>query len=505
MKRLDKIPAFPFYVFLIPVFYVWHKLNEYFSVIPFSECLPIIAEYYLILLALIGILWLFLKRKKNVAIVSAFMITIYLFWGSIHDTLKTIFTNRFISSYTFLLPSLTLLSLFLLYFQRRKSTTPIKWTRYLNFLILLLLVIELATSIYNYFTDAIEKKIIGPKSYSPISASDLDTSKGRPDIYFIIFDEYPSSKALKEYLDFDNSQLDSFFNEKRFKLANSSLSNYNSTPISLASALNLDYFPSELERYPRNPMARLQGQNAMEESLIPRLLNEIGYEIQNFGLMSIPHAKSPYQPLFDVDKGLSIRSENLWDRVKKEIWWNFVIRFTFLQSKPEKKYEETQRRANITLTNYENLLESLDISNKNPKFVYAHFMLPHPPYIFDEKGRIVNIPYTNDSRINDSLFISHVKFSNRLIEEIVHKAVSKPERKKIVIILGDHGYRDYMMDFDKRNRDKQFMNLTAIYSSDQNYSGYYDSISPVNIFRVVLNQNFSTKLPLLKDSTIMLE
>jgi hypothetical protein len=46
------------------------------------------------------------------------------------------------------------------------------------------------------------------------------------------------------------------------------------------------------------------------------------------------------------------------------------------------------------------------------------------------------------------------------------------------------------------------MDLNTYYFSDGNYSTLYDSISPVNSFRVILNKYFKTGLPLLKDSTI---
>ncbi|HEX6428036.1 MAG TPA: hypothetical protein VF008_10140, partial [Niastella sp.] len=71
-----------------------------------------------------------------------------------------------------------------------------------------------------------------------------------------------------------------------------------------------------------------------------------------------------------------------------------------------------------------------------------------------------------------------------------------------VIVAGDHGYRESPFNISRLNM--YTMNLNTYYFSDKDYSMIYDSISPVNTFRVVLNKYFNTKLPLLKDSTISL-
>jgi hypothetical protein len=69
------------------------------------------------------------------------------------------------------------------------------------------------------------------------------------------------------------------------------------------------------------------------------------------------------------------------------------------------------------------------------------------------------------------------------------------------MLLGDHGFREGVK---KEEYNYVFMNLNAIYLPEKNYDGFYDSISNVNQFRVLLNNQFEQHLPLLKDSTIFL-
>jgi len=75
-------------------------------------------------------------------------------------------------------------------------------------------------------------------------------------------------------------------------------------------------------------------------------------------------------------------------------------------------------------------------------------------------------------------------------------------RKKIVIIEGDHGYREYLQ---RSKMPEIFRNLNAYWFPDKNYSTLYDGISPVNTFRVVFNQYFHKYFPLLPDSSVYIK
>ncbi|MCW3118932.1 MAG: synthase family protein, partial [Chitinophagaceae bacterium] len=112
----------------------------------------------------------------------------------------------------------------------------------------------------------------------------------------------------------------------------------------------------------------------------------------------------------------------------------------------------------------------------------------------------VALNYSNFSR--DSLYLEQVAFCNQWIGSLTRAANKSFKRPRIVIIEGDHGYRD--ADDNQLIRDREFMNLSSYYFSDKDYRLLYKNISPVNSFRVILNKYFNTQLPLLRDSTILL-
>jgi hypothetical protein len=50
---------------------------------------------------------------------------------------------------------------------------------------------------------------------------------------------------------------------------------------------------------------------------------------------------------------------------------------------------------------------------------------------------------------------------------------------------------------------KRFPNFTAVYLPDGNYEKFYPALTPVNLFRLILNQYFGTKLDVLEDKIFM--
>ena len=154
--------------------------------------------------------------------------------------------------------------------------------------------------------------------------------------------------------------------------------------------------------------------------------------------------------------------------------------------------------------NFSRFLQELSTPDDQPKFVYGHVFIPHRPALVDRYGkpRMVSNVEISDSEM-DSLYLDQVRFVNTWIDSLVKSAINTKRHRPLVLILeGDHGNR--YGEKSRAIREKQFMNLNTYYFSDREYSLLYDSISPINSFRVVLNKYFDAGLPMLKDSTIRL-
>lgn len=498
---IKKLPSYPLHVFLLPIFFVLHVLNSYFGLIP-GKAYATIGGYYLLLSAFLLIAGRFLLRSYSKAGIwtTGWLLAFY-FFGSFHDFLKGLPIPRVFTSYAMLL-SLMVIIFITLFFYLKKRTAPFsKAHQYLNLLFGILVLIELVQVAYKGVTGKQEANDYAHTQ--PPVLKTLPTQDGpAPDIFFIVFDEYTSSPALKKYYGYDNSQLDSTLRANRFYIASKSQSNYNSTPLSIASCFNMQYFNPSLEGDHVTTKKILQALYSLKKSQLPGLLAEKGYDIYNYGLCDLDQYPVYTSRTFARYETLPLYQETLWGRIERDIWWNtYKWNIPFLPSMRKRQFvKEGESSVAINRTNYRLTLAELNKQTSRPRFVFTHIMMPHAPFFLDENGQLNQNIAELANTFGTSLYLKQLTYCNKWIDSLA-KAANQPfSRPRVVIIEGDHGFRDPGLTI----REKQFMNLNALYFSDQDYVSLYDSLSPVNTFNAVFNKYFHTKLPLHKNSTFLL-
>ena len=96
---------------------------------------------------------------------------------------------------------------------------------------------------------------------------------------------------------------------------------------------------------------------------------------------------------------------------------------------------------------------------------------------------------------------AHLNFLNKRITATLDTILAASERPPVIIIQGDHGPGS-RLDFtsvEGTDLKERFGILNACYFPEGADEHLYDSISPVNTFRLVLNRYFGTQLQLLED------
>ena len=154
------------------------------------------------------------------------------------------------------------------------------------------------------------------------------------------------------------------------------------------------------------------------------------------------------------------------------------------------------------------------ISNYN-NFIMAHMMLPHPPFVFDDKLRFSSImalkcgdgKKSNSELENTQNMINQIKYTNNLLKKIIKKILSN-DKESIIIIQSDHA--NYMSSFigkknnDAKNYDKTHYNiLRVIYYKGEKIN--INSNTAVNTFRELFNILFKDKLEILPEKAIVNE
>lgn len=475
-----------FHVLLVPVFYILHLVNQFYAVLPVFMTLKFLLYY----LALSILVFLAAKSLLSSAIKAAcwttFTLALFFFFGPFYDFLRKIHSPVWLSGYSFLLPVIGFTVIIVFILIKRTTGSLKKVNSFLNILFGLLVLSEIMIVIFHAGTT-------GNKRYGTPALSAQISSTGRdhkPDIFFIVFDEYASSLALKKYLNYDNSRLDTGLRKAGFYISEKSSGNYNSTTLSLASTFNMNYFDLPLEGRPSS-FAEPGRTGSINSAQIVSILRSAGYDFRNIGVFNVEDKPCPGQPFFNDLLPRVLYLQTLAGRIYDDLWPR------------HESFTQARQRAIQNMSNIYTAMNELKTESDTPKFVYIHVLMPHTPYCFDRNGNFLEYPvYHAGKSTDDSLYIGQLEYANKFILEMAGTLKEKFQRPRVVIIEGDHGKRDRRYPYD---RQKQFMNLNSYYFSDHDYSMLYESVSPVNSFRVILNKYFNMQLPLLKDSSVLVK
>jgi len=140
--------------------------------------------------------------------------------------------------------------------------------------------------------------------------------------------------------------------------------------------------------------------------------------------------------------------------------------------------------------------------NDTPKFVFAHLMIPHRPYLFGPNGELLNpsTPILEDKIENwdRDHYLGQLEFANKKIREIIEE-LTKTDTPPVIIIQSDHGFRDWETNIEKEFMLANFNNFKAYYFPGKGRNMEFETTTAVNSFRVFFNLYFDAEYELLED------
>jgi hypothetical protein len=481
----------PFFLYLLPLFFVFHGYTENYNYIPVKDAALLTGTYLGFAIAFAGIFWLLYRDVIKAALVSFLIMGFHFFFGSIHDAVKKIFPEAFITRYSFILPATLLFFLVVIILLKKKKESPTKLSRYLNLLFALLILMDAII---------LSSLILSPKEKLNTLPAGFTDCKDcpKPDIYYIILDEYAGQMQLTDSFQFDNSAFYNELSKRNFHTISNSHSNYNYTPFSVASTLNMDYLTLKEQRKRSQPDVTYCYEIIRNNRTLRFLLYN-QYEFFNYSDFDFDGQPAKNYETFFPAKTKLITGQTFLTRFDRDIRYHLI---TGLKSKRELK-----RSIYYTKYNNDNIFGyTLDIAKRktlNPKFVFTHLRMPHYPYYFDKNGK--QRPFeelTENNYYNKKFYIEYLQHCNKKALELVDHILNNSSTPPIIILNSDHGFRI----FETRPELKYlYSNLTSIYLPGKNYSSYPDSLGNINLFRAFFNSEFKQQLPLLKDSTCYIQ
>jgi hypothetical protein len=491
-KNLRQIP---FFLVLLPVFFVLHGFNENFDYINFVDCLVLIVLYSGSALLLFLLFLLLFKRPVQAALLTSYLAAFYLFFGALHAFLGE---HSISHRYGLMLSGFVILGVLLLI-----GLKGIRSFYRLSFFLNLLFLLYLFMDIVSIAGKVFPSRHFHPPSYDAIRSEDKCDSCAKPDIYLLIFDEYSSSGVLKNIYHYDNSALDNFLDASEFSIQRRSRANYYMTPFSIASLLNLSY----LKGIPDPDSLTLDDYKKINLSIknaeAIRFLVSRGYRIVNYSPFDLQdHPSIQHQP-FIVSDTRFITDQTLPYFFQNELNWvigkwlseRHLIDSSLIAQSYFSQIRDNNARM-LAMAKEESLRKVAQ-----PRFVYVHLFLPHEPYLYDSLGRWKNM---NEVAMNGSTlreYLGYLPFTNACARNLVTAIKNNTGGKAVILFMSDHGFK---FNPDGIIPAHSFYNQNAVYFPDKDYRLFYDSISIVNQFRVVFKKLFHQNLPLLKDTVIFL-
>ncbi len=324
-----------------------------------------------------------------------------------------------------------------------------------------------------------------------------------PNVYYLILDEYARSDALLEYHDFDNSEFVNFLQDKGFHVAENNFTNYPMSVQAIPATMNMNYInflANEIGTEVRNykPLNE-KDYGLYPNNMVIKNFKEMGYKIITFNTFALHLHENPLSDQTFCHRTAFVLDNRLFDVLTRTSIFGYFV----------ERWAEGELRQ-VTVCTLDKFGESYDVFEE-PVFIWAHVMLPHPPWIFGPNGEEITpgkpLLITDNPEFRDSgwdvkrQYIQQVQFANKKTTEIVEKILEN-DSNSIIIIQGDHGTAWDVNWFEPQKEDalQRMKNFDAIYFPDiEKRDLLKDDRTLVNTFRTVFNAYFNSQYEILDD------
>jgi hypothetical protein len=486
-------------LFLLPAFYILHNYNQLPGFIEFRQVIDAAVLFYVPLVVCYFVMIRLSIPPQKTAAILLFILFIVLFFGVLQKFISHIPLISILSDFLIF----TLLCIFIIVVFIRKvlkyKDISAGLSKPIGIIVIVLFVIEIGIFVVNMPLFKKTKDLIYPdKPLSDHYISNNSPDSCKPDVYFLVFDAYTNNATLKAVWNFDNSQITNWLAEKDFHIGQNTHSNYNFTVFSISSTFNMNFIDPDKGSNGGVPRNILQANKSLSDNETFSIMQKENYRI---------YFLAPFRNVIQ-DNGLGgffdYLSAGLITHQTFPGCFHGSTYFAFIEKKLHPSIDDYYMPLKGKYENVINTVKKIEATtdstvNRRPHFVYGHFLVPHDPPLFDARGKFIS-PEEARTVTPYNTYVDQIKFANVLIQELVGYIHKHNKPNTVIIIEGDHGFQYFQNDSIPRYA---FKNFNAIYFPDKNYRLLYDTMSPVNDFRILFDHYFGQHFLLLKDSSII--
>lgn len=476
---------YPFLLSIYPILFLYtNNINELgFSqtIIPGLVALSLTASIYYLLVRIT-------KKKYQSGFFTGLLVFIIFYYSRCFDFFETFGIIIPAYRHNYLIVYILTACGYLIYFSKKYVDIFLNITKFLNIAAFCLIMINLFNIVLYTINSHHNRDTKNPSNFCVSDSKNQKHKKNqKPDIYFIILDEYASSRTIKDIFNYNNSSFEDYLIKKGFYIAKDSKTSSHVTPAAIASILNMERIKTGDLNYCFN---------LLKKNMVSSCLKNKNYTVINF---PIRYYEDNITPMKDSDITFKSNTNNTYIKMSNfntELIEDSIFRKLFRDINYKTNDGDLLFYSNSTNFIF-NKIEKL-IETNSPKFIYAHIECPHAPYVFNKSGKILDKVEWEGAKYYLGQYIYITTRTKKLISNIIKESKQPP----VIIIQSDHGPHQKKDDpksyfATKPNHTKNIFNAMLIPNIDRNL--LYPNISPENTFRLVFKHLFNENLTLLID------
>jgi hypothetical protein len=319
----------------------------------------------------------------------------------------------------------------------------------------------------------------------------LERGARSPDVYYIVLDGMLRPDLTHTLYHVETNWFEAELRDRRFTVGSRTRSNYAQTLLSLASSLNASYLDG-VARVMANTADRRPLDKLIQTSAVIRQFRRLGYEFVMIGSDApgtVGHDEADrcycglVRGISEFEMALLLGSPGAALRVDS-------LSYGAHRRKIAESFSAVEQVRRVG----------------RPMFVLAHVLVPHPPFVFNADGsaRVQSTPfalrdgthYPGGRTEYAQGYAQQVGFVMRRVLHVID-SIDEKGGEPVIVLQGDHG-SGLGLDWDSAERSDttERLGILAALRVPAN-SEIPDDLTPVNVFRLVFNQLFGGRFPIL--------
>lgn len=318
----------------------------------------------------------------------------------------------------------------------------------------------------------------------------------RPDIFHIVLDGFGRTDVLKKQMEVDLSWFDAELEKRGFKIARQARTTFVQTELSVSSTLNMDFLQNLVPEGTEREAGKARLKPLIQEPLVAQKLMASGYRYIAIGTGFDGLWLGRYQLPTRAEGSVSLFEGTLISRTP----WGLASGVASSQ------YDLHREQIKGAFTQ----LDDLAIPTAKPRFVVAHILAPHPPFVFDEEGGSVRpkgpfgywdgsdyLTHVGSNSDYQAGYRAKVTYTARRLIQTIDKLQAQG-RSPVIILQGDHGSKVGLdqNSLEKTDLQEAFSILYAVSHGPEIDFELPDKDNSVNTYRRLFTAMGAKNLPL---------